>query len=385
MTNATFRHSMCVTIAAVALSGTPSAAAEKPVNCAGGQSLAKALEHANPGDIFRLSGTCQERVRVTTDRVVVDGQGLTVLDGGGGGPLEFSAVVMIDGAQGVVVKGLTVQNGPGEGILGIRGSAFTLSDVRVEHNASAGIAVADGSTATLIDCTTRQNRIGLDVFTTSAAVMKGTIRITDNTGNGADVSGRSILELRGAAVQVSENGGFGLTVGGSQLAIFGFTESQGSTLMIKGNTLAGLVIATGSLEVLASSPAATGANVITSSNNGTDGIWLPARGAIISPFGAAKFVIHGNTVGLKFENDSNAVIVGGLDVGGNQAGLLADAAGALTLVSIPPNPSSILGNGLDVGLSFGTRATFDGPAVFSIRCDSTVLARGSTVCPSPMQ
>jgi hypothetical protein len=115
------------------------------------------------------------------------------------------------------------------------------------------------------------------------------------------------------------------------------------------------------------------------------GYGCPRGGAIISPFGAAKFVIHGNTVGLKFENDSNAVIVGGLDVGGNQAGLLADAAGALTLVSIPPNPSSILGNGLDVGLSFGTRATFEGPVIFSIRCDSTVLTRGSTVCPSPMQ
>jgi hypothetical protein len=381
MTYGTVRYGLCATLAAIVLGGTATAAPEKHVNCDGGQSLAMALSHAHPGDIFRVTGTCQEQLSVTTDRVTIDGQGLAVLDGGSGPPLEFSAVLTIDGVQGVVVTGLTVQHGRGEGILGIRGSAFTLRDVTVEQNALTGIAVADGSTATLIDCTTRRNRVGLDVFTNSAAVMKGSIRITSNAENGADVNGRSILELRGASVRVSENGAFGLVVGGSQLAIFGFTESQGSSLTAAGNTLAGLVIATGSLEVFGSSFAGSGANVITSSNNGRDGILLPAGGTIVSPFGTTKFVIRGNDVGLNFGNDSNAVIVGGLDVTNNRTGLKADGAGALTLVSIPPNPSSILGNVRDVDLAFGTRATFDGPAIGTIHCDGTVLTKGTTVCP----
>ena len=288
--------------------------------------------------------------------------------------------------QGIVIAGLTVQNGRAQGILGIRGAAFTLRGVTAEKNAISGIVVADGSTATLIDCTSRQNRLGLDVFTESAAVLKGTIRIIRNLENGAEVNGRSMLELRGAAVSVSDNGAFGLVVGGSQLAIFGFTQSQGSTLTATDNGLAGLVIATGSLEVFGGSfePGA-GANIITSSNNGADGILLPLRGALVSPFGAAKFVIHGNRVGLNFGNDSNAVVVGGLDVRNNGTGLLADGAGALTLFSSPPNPSSILGNTRDVELSFGTRATFGppdrGPAIGTIFCDATVLARGTTVCP----
>ena len=375
------RQSMCATVVAAALGGTAAAGPVKPVDCSGGQSLAMAVSHAHPGDVLRVSGTCHERVRITTDRVTIEGAGVAVLDGGGGEPSEFSAVLTIDGAQGIVVAGLTIQNGRGEGVLGIRGSAFTLRGVTVEQNAFTGIAVADGSTATLIDCTTRQNRIGLDVFTESAAVLKGTIRITGNLENGADVNGRSMLELRGAAVRVSGNGNFGLVVGGSQLTIFGFTESQGSTLTATGNRLAGLVIATGSLEVFGGTFAGSGANVITSSHNGTDGIFLPARGTIVSPFGTARFVVHGNVVGLNFGNDSHAVIVGGLDVRSNGTGLLADGAGALTLVSIPPNPSSILGNGRDVDLAFGTRATFDGPAVGAIHCDGTVLTRGTTVCP----
>ncbi len=53
----------------------------------------------------------------------------------------------------------------------------------------------------------------------------------------------------------------------------------------------------------------------------------------------------------------------------------------LWFISIPPNPSAITGNGVDVDLRFGARATFDGVDVGTITCDSTVLSRGTTVCP----
>lgn len=68
-------------------------------------------------------------------------------------------------------------------------------------------------------------------------------------------------------------------------------------------------------------------------------------------------------MGLNFGNDSNAVIVGGLDVTNNRTDLKADGAGALTLVSIPLNPSSILGNLREVDLAFGNFAT----SVFAAR------------------
>ncbi|MGH8065310.1 MAG: right-handed parallel beta-helix repeat-containing protein [Candidatus Entotheonellia bacterium] len=79
----------------------------------------------------------------------------------------------------------------------------------------------------------------------------------------------------------------------------------------------------------------------------------------------------------------SALIVGGLTVQNNQTGLLADGAGALTLVSVPPsNPSRIEHkSGTDVDLSFGTRVTFGGVIIGTITCDATVLSRPSTVCP----
>jgi hypothetical protein len=74
---------------------------------------------------------------VNTDRVTI--AALVSLSGWRGRTaLEFSAVVTIDGAQGVVITGLSVQHGRGEGILGIQGSAFTLRDVTVEQNGSTG-------------------------------------------------------------------------------------------------------------------------------------------------------------------------------------------------------------------------------------------------------
>jgi len=62
-------------------------------------------------------------VTITTDGITLDGQGSAVVDGGGGSPVEFTGVVTVNGARNVTIKGLTVQRGPGEGILGRRGAA----------------------------------------------------------------------------------------------------------------------------------------------------------------------------------------------------------------------------------------------------------------------
>jgi hypothetical protein len=61
--------------------------------------------------------------------------------------------------------------------------------------------------------------------------------------------------------------------------------------------------------------------------------------------------------------------------------LLADGADTVTIQSDPSTPSSIENNGTDVDLRFGTRATFQDMAIGTITCDTTVLSRGTTVCP----
>ena len=67
---------------------------------------------------------------------------------------------------------------------------------------------------------------------------------------------------------------------------------------------------------------------------------------------------------------------------GNGTGLLADGAGSLTVISIPPKPSVIQDNSLiDTDLRFGTRMTVNGATLGNLKCDGTVLSRGTTTCP----
>jgi Right handed beta helix region len=347
-----------------------------------GQTLTEALKQAKPGDTLHVTGTCHERVTITTDRLTLDGGGSAVLDGGGGGPTEFDGVVTIDGAHGVTLTGFTIQHGPGEGILGLHGAAFAVQQTTVQNNATIGIGVADGSMADLTDCTIQGNGVGIDVFTSASAILRGAITSSQNTGNGAEVNGQSMLEIRGAQVQLNNNGGAGLVAGSGQVAIFGFTAAQGSTLTANGNGNFGIIIFTpqSQLTIYGSDFFGSGANIITAANNGADGI-LVSAGFIASPFGTGKFVLANNATGLHFIEGGGAVITGGLNVQNNATGVLADGASTLTLASIPTNPSVVENNGTDVDLRFGTRATVDGVTIGTIVCDTTVLSRPTTVCP----
>jgi Right handed beta helix region len=374
LTTAVALISGAAAMAFVGASPTGDAASSmRVVNCDRGQNIAEVLARAEPGDTIRVTGTCVERVSIKTDRITLDGQGAATLDGGGGPTSEFDGVVTIDGASGVTIQGFTVQNGPGEGILGTHGAAFSVRNTTVQDNGSTGVVVAEGSTAELTDCSILRNDAGIDVFTQSSAVLKGSIRTNDNLLNGATVNGTSIIEIRGAQVEASRNGGEGLAAGSnSQLAVFGFAGSQGSTFTIDANAGGGILLGDSILNVFSESTIA-----ITNSPLGI----LCGAGKIISPFGVGTFVIENNVVGLDFGLDGTALLVGGLTVRNNGTGVRGDGAGVLTFISIPSNPSAITGNGVDVDLRFGARATFDGVDVGTITCDSTVLSRGTTVCP----
>ena len=125
--------------------------------------------------------------------------------------------------------------------------------------------------ADLTDCTIQGNGMGIDVFTRSSAILMGVITSSHNTGNGAVVNGQSMLEIRGAQVQMNDNGDIGLVAGGGQVAIFGFTAAQGSTLIANGNGGWGIIIF-GSQFTILGSDFGSDANIITAANNGADGI-----------------------------------------------------------------------------------------------------------------
>jgi Right handed beta helix region len=347
------------------------------VNCDGGQSLARAVSHAMEGQTIHIRGTCHERVLITTPRLTLAGAGTAIIDGGGVQPSPdvepaLDGLVIIDGVAGVTITGLRVQNSSGTGVLAQRGAALMMRDTFVQDHAQTGIVVVDHSTAELSNCTTQRNRLGLDVFTSSSAVLKGDFTSSHNA-NGVDVNGTSIIELRGAQVQLNENAGYGLVAAsGSHVAIFGLEASRDSTLEANGNGFAGIVLADGRMTAYV--PASI------SAMNNVMGLFL-VDGRILTPDGVTKFRLENNTVGMSLNQGSQVFIVGGLTVRGNGTGVLADATGPLTLTSVPANPSTITGNGTDVRLGFGTRSTIDGVTIGTLVCDGTVLSRGTRTCP----
>ena len=68
---------------AVFAAASPALAAIRNVDCTKGETITTALTDAVPGDTIRVTGTCRERITITTDRLTLDGQDRTILDGGG--------------------------------------------------------------------------------------------------------------------------------------------------------------------------------------------------------------------------------------------------------------------------------------------------------------
>ena len=103
---------------------------------------------------------------------------------------------------------------------------------------------------------------------------------------------------------------------------------------------------------------------------------------MLEPFGRGTFVFRNNGTGMFFGTGCSAVVNPAmLTIQSNATGILADAADTLSFATDPANGSAITGNGTDVDLKFGTRATLQGITIGTIVCDETVLSRGSTVCP----
>lgn len=347
------------------------------VRCDRGESLQKALRRARPHDTIRFHGTCYESVVIKTDHLTLYGVDGATIDGS---QAPSEAVVLIDGARKLQLANFTVQNGSDQGILATHQSQALLSDLSARNNGTIGLSV-DRSHLEIVDLLLDDNGTGgMDAYTGSTVVAKGRLSANNNGGDGLAVNGKTFFELRGANVTANQNAGSGVSIiNDSRLQIFSFPEAQGSSIDANHNGFAGIGILGAELGVVGSQYFGSGANVIRANNNQVFGFFAPA-GAILSPHATAKFLASGNGVGLLLEDGGSVLIVGGLDLTENGAGISAHGAGTLTIVSVPPNPSRVDSNLIDLDLGFGTRLTSDGVTVTSIACDATVLTRG-LACP----
>jgi hypothetical protein len=348
-------------------------AREIRVECEEGQTIAQALRGARSGDTIKILGTCSEKVTVAVDGVRLDGGGSAVLEEPFNPPLnppEFNGLLTIDGARGVVISGLVIQRSRAEGILAVRGASALVLGSTVQDNAGTGIAV-NSSRVELVDSTVRRNLFGLDAFGHSSILLKGRFTANGNRIHGIGLIGSSNLEVRGARVEASENGEFGVSVfSQSSFDFLSFQTSTGSSMTLARNGAGGMVVGASIFSV-------TSANTRVSIVGSPVGIWMPAQSTLaIGP--ESTLLVERNTVGLNLGGGVVMFALGTLTVRSSaETGILADSA----QVNLFSPLSEITGNGVDMDLRFGAQATVAGATVGTRRCESSVMVRGSISCP----
>jgi hypothetical protein len=327
------------------------------VECDKGHSINKALGKAVPGDTIIIRGTCHEQVTITTDRLTLDGEGDTIIDGQASvcdlGPFEETNTgqLEIDGAQGVVVTGIKIQGSPVDGIYVRNSAAVEIRDTHVRNSCDDGIQ-SDQSAVTLENSSFNENQeSGINLFENSSLIVRvGSSQFNDNGRQGLQIWGSVASVDGGALLEARGNGLFGITAL-AQGQVIAFT---GSRITVTKNGKNGFILINAGLT-------ATYANIIVTDNGSNaeeDNSGITLVDAATSSFVGGKLTLEGN----------------------QPIGLLAESATMSMRLIDPPSAISIINNGLDVALRFGSRATLLG-MIGSIVCDDTVLSQGTTQCP----
>lgn len=241
------------------------------------QTLARALGVTQPGDILRVIGTCNESVTITTDRLTLDGLGSAIVDAGSAG----AAVITIEGAQGVTIRGLTVRNSVG-GILVQRAAAVTLEAVTAEDNSGAGFQIDENATVRMRDCTAQRNDgNGMEVRRSANVTMLGSVVSRDNGFHGISIFDAASVVLSGVGAEITGNAQSGILVGvASGLSIGSIRESdgtiRGSEVTVNTNASDGIQIGSTSHLTL------NGGSSISASQNNRFGLFVLDTSSVLS-------------------------------------------------------------------------------------------------------
>ncbi len=354
--------------------------------------LGRAIRNAQPGDTLIVIGTCEEAITIDQGPLTIDGRGTAVIAGThfNPGASEFNGLVTIDGAQGVILRGLTVRDSQAEGILAVRGAGVLMEDLNITGNRT-GIRLSQSNLEFRDSAVLDSLGTALMAVSGSTVVFRGQAELTGNAGAGLFLEGNSMGEIRGAHVY-ADNNLLGLIVSQhSTVAVLELDSAVGSILSTRNNTAIGMQFGQGMLMV-AGEGRPVGNVLIESSANGGPGLVAVAGSQVASPFGAARFVFTDNPVGMVLSSDASLEIRGGLQLNDNLGpGLVASGAGVVTLRSWPdadhpgpvtdPSPSSIIGNGGPAVIAdFGSRLDLNDIEIIGpILCDPTVISR-TAIC-----
>jgi len=379
---------------------TPLLAEKKSVDCSKGQSLNQGLKNIGSGETLTFTGTCQESVAIVVSGITLIGEGTAVISG------ESSVdVVRINGVQRVSLQNFTVQNGK-NGIHAIGGAAVVLQNIVAQSNAQTGILVEGSSSVDLSNTTSQNNHLhGIDIESGSSLTGNGNILVQGNAVFGFNVATSSSATLNSGTltaqqnvlgIQISINSGLFLAGPAASIrALNNFTVgltmvsgahffSFGGAVTTSGNGLDGIDLAS-----RAGMDLDAGAQFI-SFNNGRDGLHAEEL-SFINLFNNPQFSgvpgfttmqVYGNVVnGVSLLSNSQMHMFAQAQVQSHDNvgnGVLVDDGSSMLLIN-----STIKNNPTDIQLTFGSRGDISNSTVGTLKCDATVLLRGTLglTCP----
>jgi hypothetical protein len=341
-----------------------------------GQTITKALKIAQPGDTIRVRGTCEETVTITTDRLTLHGIDNATIKGPGGGPAGdvSEGLLNVVGAQGVEIRGFTVQDSPVDGINGRQGAAFVVRDTRVFQSADDGIEATETSTVRFLGtCEVRgSGEDGISIIHGSSALFSAErVTTAENARGGIFVIGTSTAAFDTGTVHTTQNTLGILTLGHSSLTL----GRNMPTILAEHNTLDGILVAD-------TSDLRLDGGTITAARNGRTGLRFGGTGGLGNL--AGMILSEHNTEGARAEDSSRIaqLIAGRMTIRNNtMVGIIAENSSDIRITE----GATITDHGTDIVLLFGSRGTFNGNTIGTITCDETSLVRGDTgvTCPTP--
>ena len=203
-------------------------AGERTVNCDKGDSLQKAIDagagSANNVVIFAI-GTCTENVLITRDRVTINGDGNTVIDGR----------ISVRGADNLVVTDLTI-TGPGTGI-SASVARVRLINVHLVGNDGYGMALRHGGYVFMRDGSIANNQGDIGLLIENGSGQLRDVEVSGNYLDGIVVNVNGSLTMIGGSVNSHEQGN-------------GIAADLNSSVELEGvhvtNNLAGISVSSGS-------------------------------------------------------------------------------------------------------------------------------------------
>src|SRR5271165_937435 len=238
------------------------------VDCSHSQSLQTAVTYALPGSTIVVKGACIGPITITTPGIKLDGRGTGSISGAG------RDAVTINGAQRVVLAGLTV-NGGNNGVVIENGAQATLQNDSVTGNALTGVVVHTNAAATVNGGASTHNGLnGVDVEATSSLNVTSSYVVSSNTVFGVEVNNGSSLNL-GAGSLTAIGNVVGVQLGTSAA---GFLDAA-SSLFASNNAALGLTMTSGSHMV-------DFGGTITADGNGLQGIALDSKAGLDLDAGA---------------------------------------------------------------------------------------------------